>query len=67
MSKKDIEELSYWLEVDLDLLTRALETEINFLYGKAIIKFGEDTVECGEYFKNDFFDVIVKIFFAYKI
>lgn len=66
LSKKDIEELSLWLEVDFKLLAKALENEMNFPCGNAIIKFGDDTIECGEYFKNDFFDVIVKLLFAYK-
>ena len=66
LSKKDVEELSLWLEVDFKLLAKALENEMNFPCGNAIIKFGDDTIECGEYFKNDFFDVIVKLFFAYS-
>lgn len=51
LSKKDIEELSLWLEVDFKLLAKALENEMNFPCGNAIIKFGDDTIECGEYFK----------------
>ena len=62
----DIEELSLWLEVNFELLAKALEHEMKFPYGNAIIKFGDDTIECGEYFKNDFFDVIIKVFLAYK-
>lgn len=63
---EDIEELSLWLEVDFELLTKAIDNNLQFPYGNVIIKFGEDIIECGEYFKNDFFDVIVKLFFAYK-
>ena len=31
LSKKDIEELSLWLEVDFKLLAKALENEMNFI------------------------------------
>ena len=66
LSKEDIEELSMFLEVDFELLEKALENNYIFPYENAVITIGEDTIECGDYFKNDFFDVIVKIFFAYK-
>lgn len=66
LNKNDIKELSIWLEVDFELLAKALENDMDFPYGNVIVKFGEDTIECGEYFKNDFFDVIIKVFLAYK-
>ena len=66
LSENDISELAFWLEVDCELLTKALKNNVSFAYGNAIIKIGDDIIECGEYFKNSFFNVILNVFFAYK-
>lgn len=66
LEKGQIQDLAMFLEVDFELLSKALKNEGLFTYGKAIIKFGSDKIDCGKYFNNTFFDVIIKIFFMYK-
>lgn len=55
LKKEHVQELAYFLEVDFELLYKAIENEVHFPYRSAIIKFGSDTVDCGDYFDNTFF------------
>jgi len=66
LTEEHIQELSCFLEVDYKFLKKALSTETDFPYGQAIIQFGDDVVECSAFFKNTFFDAIIKVFFIYK-
>ncbi len=66
LSDEDVYGLSTLLEVDYELLKKALESEIEFPYENVRIQFGTDIIECGEYLKNDLFFVIIKIYFMYK-
>lgn len=66
LKKAQIQELAVFLEVDFELLSKALENEVLFPHGKPIIKFGSEKIDCGEYVDNTFFNVIIKTFFMYK-
>ena len=48
-----ISELAQLLIVDEELLKYALSGNTSFRYGDVRIKFGEKTVDCTEYFKNN--------------
>ncbi len=60
-----IEKLAYFLELNFDKLKKALSVNDGFMYKNAAVRFGSDTVTLGGFFKNDFFDVMIKICFAY--
>lgn len=66
LRRNDIKELACFLEVDYELLNKALEEEVYLPYSKAVIKFGDDIIECGSFYKNDFFRIMVNVFFMYK-
>ena len=61
-----ISDLTQLLMVDQELLAHALSENTSFRYGDARIKFGEEIVDCTDYFKNTFFASIIKINSAYK-
>ena len=66
LTEKNISELSSFLKVDVQLLTKALQTETDFPYGCAVVQFGDEKIVCGDFFKNTFFDIITKVFWGYK-
>lgn len=66
LKKEQIQEIACFLEVDFELLYKALESEVYFSFEQAIIQFGEEAIDCGGYFKNTFFDAIIRVYFAYK-
>lgn len=66
LTEKNISELSSFLKVDVQLLTKALQTETGFPYGCAVLQFGDEKIVCGDFFKNTFFDIITKVFLGYK-
>ena len=61
-----ISDISQLLMVDEELLAHALSENTSYRYGAARIKFGEEIVDCTDYFKNTFFASIIKIHSAYK-
>lgn len=66
LSKNDIQGLAEFLEVDSELMSKALDKDVCFPYGEAVIKFGDEVIECGSYYKSDFFRVIVNVVFMYR-
>ena len=66
LNEEDVQELAAFLEVDFELLSKAIGNEVHFPYNNAIIRFGDDTVECGSFFKKDFFHFIINVLLMYK-
>ena len=64
--ENDIKEMAHFFEVDYELLNKALAREVSFPYNKAVVKFGDDIVDCGSFYRNDFFRVLVNVFFMYR-
>ena len=60
-----LSDLAQLLSVNEELLRHALSVKI-FRYSDIIIKFGKKVVNCTDYFKNTFFDFIIKLHLAYK-
>ena len=61
-----ISDLTQLLLVDEELLRHALLANASFRYDNVLIKFGEKTINCTDYFDNTFFTSIIKINLAYK-
>lgn len=61
-----IGDLAQLLMVNEELLRRALSGNTSFRCNDILIKFGEKTVDCADYFKNTFFASIIKVHLAYK-
>lgn len=66
LTERNISELSCFLKVDVQLLTKALQAETHFPYGCAVVQFGDEKIVCGDFFKNTFFDIITKMLWVYK-
>lgn len=66
LNKDDIYKLACLLEVDSELLCKAIVNKVSIPCENAIIRFGNDIVECGSYLKNDFFYLIINVFLTYK-
>ena len=61
-----ISDLTQLLLVDEELLRHALLANASFRYDNVLIKFGEKTINCTDYFDNTFFTSLIKINLAYK-
>ena len=66
LNDNQINELSAFLEVDSNLLKKALKKTDYILPDNAILQFGDEIVHCEDFFRNDFFKAICEIFFLYK-
>lgn len=61
-----ISDLTQLLMVDEELLKHSLSGSTSFRYGNVRIKFGEQTIECTDFFENTFFSSIIKLHLVYK-
>lgn len=66
LETEDITGLSELLNIDLDLMKKALSFKCCSFGKVVILQFGRDKTDCSKFFKRTFFDAIIKLYFAYK-